>query len=555
VKFQAPYKLEAMKTNVGIIIIFTTLIGLSLSSLTSINRTFTIKNLCTQSIWVAAPGVPGHTGFQLTPGAVTQFLVSPTWGGRIWGQSGCSFDANGNLLSCQTCPTGSKCTLTEFTLGGWNDLDFYDISLVDGYTVPTSIFTDVPSTPGQSIYSCGNATCILDVSTCPPELQIKNSDGSLWSCENVCSAVSNATQVALYPILATVKSAVLTCCGTRNTTICNPNTWPVSSTGVNYYQIFKSQCTTSYAYADDDGTSTYTCAKNANYTITFCPPPVGGGTTTTTTTTTKAPTATATTTTTTTTKAPTATTTTATTTTKPTSTPTPKPASTPTPTPTSGVTCSSVIANRNCYGLSGGKYQPNASACANQCCASSTCKTWSWNTAAAQCWTGTASSCKNVSSSGSTWYSGGALVQAEQVSASLTWYKSQGYWIVGVIVIGVILFILLVVLFSRSRRSRSPSEFYAGQVQDPEPVLAPTSSGQNLIGEQPPTPQAVSAASAGGLEFTSLATSTPEWTSAKDESGNTYYQNTRSGVTQWEVPDGFQPTADNTIVPAIDELP
>jgi len=153
-------------------------------------------------------------------------------------------------------------------------IDFLDISLVDAYTTSISVFTDVWKTSlpnGTSVFNCGNATCVMDISKCPPELRINNADGSFHSCISSCGAVTNATMVAKYPILAQVADRVLVCCGTRNTTLCGPDTWPASSLGTNYYQVFKSQCNTSYAYPDDDGASTYTCNKNPNYTITFCP--------------------------------------------------------------------------------------------------------------------------------------------------------------------------------------------------------------------------------------------------------------------------------------------
>jgi len=59
------------------------------------------------------------------------------------------------------------------------------------------------------------------------------------------------------------------CSGSHNT----PQTCPPS--GVQYYSYFKGKCPKSYVYAYDEssGTALFTCdsAKNADYTLTFCP--------------------------------------------------------------------------------------------------------------------------------------------------------------------------------------------------------------------------------------------------------------------------------------------
>jgi len=239
----------------------------TISSAQFVPRTFTIKNYCNEDIYVAS-NIPSHTGFQLKSHKSTSFVIASSWSGRLWGQSGCNFSSNGTLIGeCSTCPDGAQCTLTEFTLGS---MDFYDVSLVDGFTVPTSVWTDAP-VPRPRLYDCGNITCDFDLKKCPPELVILNSDKSFKTCGNICGMVTNSTQVAAFPILGQVHDQVLICCGTRNTSICGPDTWPMSSLGINYYQAFKQQCNTSYVYPDDDSTSTFTCTLNANYSIVFCP--------------------------------------------------------------------------------------------------------------------------------------------------------------------------------------------------------------------------------------------------------------------------------------------
>jgi hypothetical protein len=96
---------------------------------------------------------------------------------------------------------------------------------------------------------------------------------------------------------------------------------------------------------------------------------------------------------------------------------------------------------------------------------------------------------------GSTWYSGGLNVQPAEVSEespSLGLYKSQGYWIIGVVVIGLILIAMIFVLNYRFRKSRRNTAYYAEAVASREPSdkdkgehlmsvpLAATSSLQDL---------------------------------------------------------------------------
>lgn len=68
-----------------------------------------VTNNCPDTIW---PGIgtqgglgPGLGGFELVPGETMAFLVGPTWQGRVWGRTNCTFNANG---------TGPS------NLNGWN---------------------------------------------------------------------------------------------------------------------------------------------------------------------------------------------------------------------------------------------------------------------------------------------------------------------------------------------------------------------------------------------------------------------------------------------------
>uniref|UniRef100_A0A7N2N3C4 Thaumatin-like protein n=1 Tax=Quercus lobata TaxID=97700 RepID=A0A7N2N3C4_QUELO len=97
-----------------------------------------------------------------------------TTGGRVWARTGCNFDGYGRG-SCQTGDCGGllQCqaygappnTLAEFALNQYLNLDFFDISLVDGFNVPMDFS---PTSNGCT----KGITCTADINgQCPAELK------------------------------------------------------------------------------------------------------------------------------------------------------------------------------------------------------------------------------------------------------------------------------------------------------------------------------------------------------------------------------------------------
>ncbi|KAL1207812.1 Pathogenesis-related protein 5 [Cardamine amara subsp. amara] len=118
---------------------------------------FTLMNSCSYTVW---PGILtgnggaqiGGGGFALPSGSSSQVTAPPGWSGRIWGRTGCNFDASGTgkcvtgdcggKLKCAGAGGASPATLAEFTIGsagGNSAMDFYDVSLVDGYNVKMGV--------------------------------------------------------------------------------------------------------------------------------------------------------------------------------------------------------------------------------------------------------------------------------------------------------------------------------------------------------------------------------------------------------------------------------
>ncbi|KAF5460710.1 hypothetical protein F2P56_020560 [Juglans regia] len=236
--------------------------------------TFVITNNCSYTVWAAA--IPGG-GMELDPRGGTWILnvSSGTRGGRIWARTGCldlneatatrrklkpaaysisqesgpshvgilasTMCSNGGRGNCQTGDCGGllHCqasgappnTLAEYALNQMNNLDFFDISLVDGFNVPMEFS---PTSNGCT----RGIRCTADINgQCPNELSAPG------GCNNPC----------------TVFKTDQYCC---NSGSCKPT---------NYSRFFKERCPDAYSYPKDDQTSTFTCNGGTNYKVTFCP--------------------------------------------------------------------------------------------------------------------------------------------------------------------------------------------------------------------------------------------------------------------------------------------
>ena len=81
--------------------------------------------------------------------------------GRVWARTACSFNGAGNgkcetgdcggILACTDCGKAPN-TIAEYAIAQFNNTDFFDISLVDGFNVPMG-FLPVPAN-GQGGKGC-----------------------------------------------------------------------------------------------------------------------------------------------------------------------------------------------------------------------------------------------------------------------------------------------------------------------------------------------------------------------------------------------------------------
>lgn len=193
------------------------------------------------------------TGWVLRAGASLTIDVPDKWNGRFWGRTGCSFNASGRGR-CQTGDCGGlfQCrgygqipaTLAEYNLNSWRNLDFYDVSLVDGSNLPMYINITHGSTKDpMNANGCTKAGCTSEVK-CPSALVVPG------GCISPC-AHFNTDQYCFRGKWAPRSE-------------CQPSKWPLD-----YAAIFKKAEPLAYSYVDDDATSTFTCAGECDYRITF----------------------------------------------------------------------------------------------------------------------------------------------------------------------------------------------------------------------------------------------------------------------------------------------
>ncbi|KAL5558356.1 hypothetical protein UlMin_034567 [Ulmus minor] len=187
-------------------------------------RVFTIINNCNETVW---PGVsPGENfnggGFVLRPNQSMVFTTPIGWSGRIWGRTGCRFE---------------KTSLAEFTLAS---LDFYDVSLVDGFNLPMVVI------PINGKGNCSIAGCDGDLKQdCPKELSVKT-NGKTVACRSAYD-VFNTDEYCCRGVFG-------------NPITCKPTS---------YSKKFKAACPTVYSYPYDDPTSIFTCSGK-DYVVSFC---------------------------------------------------------------------------------------------------------------------------------------------------------------------------------------------------------------------------------------------------------------------------------------------
>ncbi|ORY88780.1 thaumatin [Leucosporidium creatinivorum] len=232
------------------------------------DRTLTIANTCTYTLWMAYftvssgpwPQPDQVTGWEAPSGTVVTMTVQETWGGRVWARTNCDFTSDlPDYQQCETggCVGGLECDTSsgtgvpprtpsliqpsEAVLPSPRLMPLF-LSQVDGFNVPLAITNSA---------SCPLSNCPFDLLlNCPSDLQKKNDAGTVIGCYTDCGAtVSNKDEYC--------------CAGAYNL----PSTCPSSSE-----VLFPDHRVPSIvSFRITSGTALFTCTDEVDYTITFCP--------------------------------------------------------------------------------------------------------------------------------------------------------------------------------------------------------------------------------------------------------------------------------------------
>lgn len=254
-------------------------IGLLLFELSAAqNVQITVTSQCSFPIWVETTGNPPLPGGipLLNTGDTFNFPIpSGGWNaGRMWPKIGC--DGSGN--NCQFGQSVAPCppagcdppadTKVEFTYTSDGTQAFYDISLVDGYSLPVQI---VPSQQGGS---CVPTVCNIDVNACPQNeidglgnLQVIE-NGQAVACLSPCKKWNFPPPYGLGNP-ETQSPGVDMCCPTPPISSQQCNAGPVVNT--QYVNLVRSTCPTAYSFAYDDTNGLHQCPGSTSFAVTFCP--------------------------------------------------------------------------------------------------------------------------------------------------------------------------------------------------------------------------------------------------------------------------------------------
>jgi hypothetical protein len=264
--------------------VFCALLLVALSMGWTESRQIEFTNKCGYPLWVNP--LTNAEGPQLGPGIVrvengastTYQIPDSGWGGRFWPKSGCDSSGHRCEVGQSVDPCGNDhnvgCdppaeTKVEFFFPPANDpYDvWYDVSLVDGFSLPAEI---VPSVQQGS---CITTNCHVDLNHCPTneynvgDLRVQR-NGRIVQCLAPCKRWNYPPPFGL-GLNEEIAPGVYLCCPT-------PPIWPDECRAgiivqTQYVQLVHRECPTAYAYSYDDEAGLHNCPNGVSFKVTFCP--------------------------------------------------------------------------------------------------------------------------------------------------------------------------------------------------------------------------------------------------------------------------------------------
>lgn len=232
-----------------------------------------IVNRCAEPIWIAhSDNVPSGQ-VELAAGQFHDYDI-PVGGlasARFWPKLGC--DAGG-----QDCrigdepPIDSKFEVTFAAIGS-AEATYYNLSLVDGYTLP---FAVNPVGAGAGTGSCIASDCsMLTLDECPAEEDL--GDGTIvdlrlpaGGCLSPCKAWHLPPPYGLGRPESEEPGLHLCCPAPFTPEACRDAGDPLGVVHTDFVALVHARCPTAYAYSYDDAAGLHACPANAGFEVVFC---------------------------------------------------------------------------------------------------------------------------------------------------------------------------------------------------------------------------------------------------------------------------------------------
>lgn len=204
-----------------------------------------IQNLCTHHLHATYQTNTEPNGQVLSLAAKSNktVTVDNNWEGRVWAQESCDAPEN-----CMQAGASNPVSLAEFKMSGANDVDYYDVSFVDGFNLPVRVepINLINDHPVSSDPQHCQATFCNNMPECPADLRFQRT--KTWmACQSACSRY---------------RQDEYCCTGEHNK--------PETCTTNHFARAIKAVCPDVYTYPYDDEFSVYACQAPA-YLVTFCP--------------------------------------------------------------------------------------------------------------------------------------------------------------------------------------------------------------------------------------------------------------------------------------------
>jgi hypothetical protein len=273
-----------------------------------------ITNRCDEPIWIAhSDNLSGEQNVRLADGELHDYAI-PDEGlasVRFWPKRGCDAEGRNCAIGdtgegggapcgasgCQP-PLDSKFEATFAALGS-GAASWYNLSLVDGYTLPFGV---VPKGAAAGMGTCVAADCsALSLAACPADedlsgggahpayasvdLRVPGGSGGPLACLSPCKKWSypapyglgqpEGIDPGLHMCCPTPIDPATGDCTAANGCIspdaCRDESDPLSVTRTSYVELIHAVCPAAYGYSYDDAQGLHDCPADTRFEVVFCP--------------------------------------------------------------------------------------------------------------------------------------------------------------------------------------------------------------------------------------------------------------------------------------------